>query len=192
MRIIFKRYFTYKFFNSLFFGLSVGTIFTIYEPIKPIVYSVGGIVLAFGMLMVAYFYKKLINIKAFFIVLLATELVTLFLVLVFLILQKALLSALIIYICYQITFLFGNYVIRVETVFLKHIKLFTIADSIKQIGYLAGLLGAFIFYKLTITFGVEDKISQVYNIHYILIVIQSLVILFLISSFTCKRYKTKI
>ena len=187
MQIVFKRYFIYKFLNSLFFGLSVGTIFTIYEPISPIVYSIGGIVLAVGMLIVAYFYKKLINKEIFFIVLLLTEIVTLFLVLVFLVLQKSLLSALIIYMCYQITFLFGSYVVRVETIILKHIKLFTISDSLKQIGYLVGLLFAFVFYKLVKNFGIEDKVLQIYYIHYMLIVVQLSVILFLFNSFVYDR-----
>ncbi|MDR0467234.1 MAG: hypothetical protein LBG67_00070 [Campylobacteraceae bacterium] len=187
MQIVFKRYFIYKFLNSLFFGLSAGTIFTIYEPIPPIVYSIGGIVLAVGMLIVAYFYKKLINKEIFFIVLLLTEIVTLFLVLVFLVLQKSLLSALIIYMCYQITFLFGSYVVRVETIILKHIKLFTISDSLKQIGYLVGLLFAFVFYKLVKNFGIEDKVLQIYYIHYMLIVVQLSVILFLFNSFVYNR-----
>ena len=189
MKIKFKKYFIYKFLNSLFFGLSVGAIFIIYEPIKPIVYSFGGIILAAFMLIVALLYKKLINIRAFFLVLLFVEFVTLFLILVFLVLQKSLLSALIIYVCYQVTFLFGNYVMRVETIILRHIKLFTLADSLKQIGYLIGLLFAFVFYKTIEIIGIHDKTAQVYYIYYILLMIQLFVILSLFFSFTNKKAK---
>ena len=36
----------YKWFNSLFLGVSIGSVFTIYEPLEPSVYSLGGIALA--------------------------------------------------------------------------------------------------------------------------------------------------
>jgi len=39
----------YKFTNSMFTGLSIGAIFTIYKPLSPIVFSIGGIVLAIFM-----------------------------------------------------------------------------------------------------------------------------------------------
>ena len=46
----------YKWFNSLFLGVSIGSVFTIYEPLEPSVYSLGGIALAVAMIIVAKFY----------------------------------------------------------------------------------------------------------------------------------------
>ena len=51
----------YKFFNSLFLGTSIGSIFIIYSPLEPAIYSVGGIVLAFGLMAVASFYEKILK-----------------------------------------------------------------------------------------------------------------------------------
>lgn len=183
----FKNYSFYRLFSSMFFGLSTGSIFIIYEPLKPLIYSVGGILLAVGTMIIASQYRKLMSKHALFIILLAIECVTLAIVLTFLILGKSLLSALIIYICYQITFLFGSYVIRVETIVLKHIKLYSVLDIFKQIGYLLGLGFAFIYYKTVETNGILDKISQVYFLHYILIALQVVVIFLLMISFARKR-----
>ena len=48
MLIILPEWFIrYKFFNSLFLGLSVGAIFTLYAPLEPSIYSLGGVFLPF-------------------------------------------------------------------------------------------------------------------------------------------------
>jgi hypothetical protein len=188
MTVKIKNYLGYKLFNSLFFGFSVGTIFIIYEPLKPAVYSIGGILLALGTFILAAQYQKLMSKKALFIVLLIVELIAFIIVLAFLVLKNSLLSALIIYVCYQITFLFGNYVFRVETFFLKRVKLFSFIDMLKQIGYLLGLGGAFILYGTFEFYGVLSKIEQVYYLHYILVVIQLIVIFCLIISFKRKKH----
>jgi hypothetical protein len=171
----------------MFFGLSTGSIFIVYEPLKPMIYSIGGILLAAGTMIIASQYRKLMNKYALFIILFAVEFITLAIVLTFLILGKSLLSALIIYICYQITFLFGNYVIRVETVVLKRTKLYSLLDIFKQTGYLLGLGGAFVYYKAIEINGISDKIEQVYFLHYILVALQFIVIFLLIISFVRKR-----
>ena len=63
----------YKFFNSLFLGLSVGAIFTLYAPLEPSVYSLGGVVLAMGMLVVARLYHHILNARWFFYISLGVE-----------------------------------------------------------------------------------------------------------------------
>jgi len=189
MRLHARKYLLYKFVNSLFLGLSVGSIFIIYEPLKPLVYSLGGILLAGAMLILASQYKKLMNKKALFCVLLSVEIVTLVIVLTFLLLGKSLLSALIIYVCYQVTFLFGNYVMRVETVVLRHIKLYSFADMLRQAGYLAGLGAAFVAYESCELVGVLDKVAQVYYLHYMLVVVQFITIVCLVFSFSRKIKK---
>ena len=109
----------YKFFNSFFLGLSVGAIFTLYAPLEPSVYSLGGIVLAIGMLLVARMYHHILNAHWFFRISLFVEFVLLLAVLYFLLNQYNYQTALIMYIGYQVTFIFGAYLVRVETLLLK-------------------------------------------------------------------------
>ncbi|RUM74570.1 MAG: hypothetical protein DSZ10_01325, partial [Sulfurovum sp.] len=101
----------YKFFNSLFTGLSVGSIFVIYTPLKPSIFSFGGIVLALGMLIIAKFYDILLNIRRYFQIGLFVELVMLGLVLLFLAQPYTYMSALLVYAGYQLTFMFGAYLV---------------------------------------------------------------------------------
>ena len=61
MEIVPKWFIRYKFANSLFLGISVGAIFTIYTPIEPSVYSIGGVLMAIAMLLVARIYKYILN-----------------------------------------------------------------------------------------------------------------------------------
>ena len=62
MKIINREFIKYKLINSLFLGISVGSIFTIYTPLEPSIYSIGGILLALAMLFTAKLYSKIINI----------------------------------------------------------------------------------------------------------------------------------
>ena len=78
-----KAFIIYKLFNSLFLGVSIGAVFTIYEPLEPTIYSVGGIALALGMLIIAKFYHKILNINYFFIISLIVEFIVLILLIFF-------------------------------------------------------------------------------------------------------------
>ena len=89
-----KAFLTYKLFNSSFTGLSIGILFTIYNPLDPSIYSIGGIILAAAMLLVAKFYEKLLNIRSFFYISLSVEIMMLITVITFIILQYSLTSAL--------------------------------------------------------------------------------------------------
>ena len=74
----------YKFFNSLFLGVSIGSIFTIYEDLDPSLFSAGGIFLAIATLIIAKFYNKILNENYFFKISLFVELIVFFMVLGFL------------------------------------------------------------------------------------------------------------
>ena len=64
MRLNKKIFLIYKLLNSTFTGLSIGILFTIYQPLEdPSIYSIGGMILAIGMLVLANFYDKILNIK---------------------------------------------------------------------------------------------------------------------------------
>ncbi len=182
-----KTYLKYKYLNSLFTGLSIGSVFTIYAPLKPSIYSIGGILLAIGMLVVAKFYEKLINIREFFLISLFVEIVIFFLVLYFLFKPYTYSTALLVYAGYQLTFVFGAYLVRTETLILRKKALLSIVDISKQAGYLSGLLISFFFYKiLEYFFHITDNQTKVYLLHYLLILNESLIILFLVKAFKIK------
>ena len=178
---------TYKLFNSAFTGLSVGILFTIYNPLDPEIYSLGGIILASAMLVLAKFYEKLLNIKSFYFISILVEACMLITVLVFLILNYSLVSALVIYILYQFTFIFGGYLVRAETLVAKNKELLAKIDINKQIGYLLGLAFSFLFYKvLENSFNISETKDQIIVIHYILLILQFSILAFLLLSFDKK------
>ena len=183
-----RNFLYYKFLNSLFLGVSVGSIFTLYAPLEPFVYSLGGIVLALGMLFVAKLYHKILTLGYFFAILALVEAVILLAVLYFLLFSYSYTSAFLFYASYQFTFIFGSYLMRAETLFLKKSMLLSLVDVTKQKGYLAGMLLSYLFYQLLeFAFGVADKEEQVYAMHFLLLFVQMLILYFLVKSF--KRNK---
>ena len=187
-----QQYFLwYKLLNSSFTGLSIGILFAIYNPLDPSVYSIGGIILAASMLLIAKFYEKILNIKSFYYISLIVELIMLFTIIIFMFLQYSLASALIIYMGYQFTFIFGGYLVRAETLVAEDKELLGKIDVNKQLGYLVGLGASFIFYKiLEYGFEITEPKTQISILHYFLISLQTLIILLLIKSFsTIKEQK---
>ena len=232
-----RNYIIYKFFNSLFLGTSIGSVFIIYSPLEPAIYSIGGIVLALGLMGVALFYEKILNIGYFYIISLFVEVVILAVLIAFLIFSYSYEIALCVYIGYQVTFIFGSYLGRVETLLLKKKRILKAVDISKQAGYMIGLLLSYVVFlfigikasdlndkklqltpsqaeqivvdenKLPIGFKVnfeeenpslknkfiseetQSKIksiiskNQVYYLHYVLVFIEILVIIFIIKSF---------
>ena len=173
----------YKFFNSLFLGLSVGAIFTIYAPIKPSVYSIGGIALATGMLIIARLYHTILNIAWFYRITLLVELVLLAVVGYFLLFPYTYQTALLVYIGYQLTFVFGSYLVRAETLIAKEDTLLTAIDTAKQLGYLLGMGGSWLFYKVLENYAITDNQAKVYDLHYLLLGIEIVIILSIFKSF---------
>ncbi len=173
----------YKFFNSLFLGLSVGAIFTLYSPLEPSIYSLGGIFLAVAMLGVARLYHHILNAYWFFRISLLIE-VVLFVAMIYFLLQPyTYQTALVIYIGYQVTFVFGSYLVRVETLLLKTDTLLTKLDTAKQLGYLMGMGASYMFYEVLKTYGIKENQDQVYNLHYLLVIIECIVIVLIFKSF---------
>jgi len=179
-----REFLKYKLLNSLFLGLSVGSIFVLYTPLMPSIYSVGGVLLALGMLIVAKFYYKILNIHYFYKVSLFIELILLSVLVYFLLFSYSYTTALIIYIGYQITFVFGSYLVRAETLFLKKTKFLEYVDVAKQKGYLLGMVFSYFFYTfLEKFFEIHDKQVQVYNIHFLLVCVEVMIIYYLTHSF---------
>jgi len=188
-----KNYIIYKFLNSLFLGLSVGSVFVLYTPLKPSIYSLGGIALAIGMLIIAKLYPYIMTIQWFFRFSMLVELIILIVIIYFLLNPYTYTTALFIYIGYQITFMFGSYLVRAETLALDDDEKLSKVDMAKQIGYLAGMLISYLFYKsLETLYQITNKQTQVYDLHYILLVNELLIILFLYNSFRRKwEFKAK-
>ena len=188
MKLNEKYFLRYKLLNSSFTGLSIGILFAIYQPLSPSTYSLGGIVLAALMLVIAKFYDKLLNIKRFFQISMVVELIMLLTLLVFMILQFNFTSALLVYIGYQFTFVFGGYLVRAETLVAHNKELLGKIDVNKQIGYLVGLAFSFIYYKvLEYSFNITDTEQQISILHYLLVMLELIVILLLSKSFTKKQ-----
>ncbi len=188
LHINIREFLKYKFLNSLFLGVSVGSIFTVYGPIEPSVYSLGGIALAFGMLGVAKLYSKILNRDYFYKISLFVEIVTLTMVSYFLLFSYNYMSALVMYGGYQLTFTFGSYLIRAETLFLKKTLFLEKVDVAKQAGYLLGMLFSYLFYKfLELFLEIFDKQAQVYTLHFLLLAIEILIIIYLTQAFKGKK-----
>lgn len=184
MQLVEKNFLFYKLLNSSFTGLSIGILFKIYEPLDPEIYSVGGMVLAVAMIVVAKFYEQLLNIKSFYRISMLVESVMLLTVLSFLVLQFSLTSALLIYCGYQLTFIFGGYLVRAETLVTHRKELLSQIDVNKQVGYLVGLGASFLFYKvLDMGLEIDDPKEQITILHYFLILLQSIILMLVISSF---------
>lgn len=183
MKIIPRNYLQFKLLNSLFAGASMASVFVIYAQIEPAVFSFGGIVLAFATIFIAKFYSKIMKIKIFFALSLSVEIAMMIAVLLYLSDPISAQIALLIYLCYQIMFLFGGYIVRFETLALRKIKLLSMVDVRKQIGYLAGLFVSFAIYKSLEIFTTLDKTEQVWWLHIFLLLLQSAVIAGLARSF---------
>jgi len=178
-----KWFIRYKFFNSLFLGVSVGAIFTLYAPLEPSIYSLGGIILALGMLGVARLYPHILNTYWFFRISLFVELVLLLAIFYFLLNQYNYQTALIMYIGYQVTFVFGSYLVRAETLLLQTDVLLTKLDTAKQLGYLCGMALSYLFYKVLSTQGITGNQEQIYLLHYFLIIVELIVVTLIFKSF---------
>jgi len=181
-----RPYLYYKFLNSLFLGLGVGSIFILYTPLQPSIFSLGGIFLAVGMLVLAKFYNKIMNIDSFFYITLFVEVIVLAFVVAFLILNYSYMSALLVYLGYQVTFVFGSYLVRMETIALKKTKIISMADVIKQKGYLVGLVLSYLFYKVLEWIDIDDKQVQVYDLHIALLALEIVIIFVIFRSFPKK------
>ena len=56
--------------------------------------------------------------------------------------------ALLIYIARQVTFLFGDFLGRAETIFIKKTEILSSIDVAKQLGAITGMIISVVFYKI--------------------------------------------
>ena len=182
------RFIQYKFLNSLFLGLSVGAVFVLYTPLSPAIFSAGGIGLAVGTLVVATQYRRILAARWFFHLSLLVELVTLSGVVAVLTFPVELPLALFVYIGYQLTFSLGNYLVRCETLLMVSVDQLRKLDVAKQAGYLLGMGAAWAIYSwLAASAHMQDRTAQVVALHWVLVVVEILVIAALWRSFHRQR-----
>ncbi len=183
MKLSFRPYIRYKFINSLFTGAVGGSVFTVYGSLSPSTFSVGGILLALGLMGMAYFYHRFMNLRAFFRFSLFAEIVMLIMIGYFLLFPAYALTAMIVYGAYQLSFMLGGYLVRAETHFARHSRIMGWIDIAKQQGYLAGLLLSYGFYKGLEFYGITHAITQVYWLHFLLLPLETVIIVLLMRAF---------
>lgn len=187
-----SNYLKYKFFNSLFLGVSVGSYITIYSPLDIKTFSIGGIFLAVAMIVIAKYYNKIININYFKKISITVEYCILISLLILLIFSFSYAISLAIYIIYQITFSFGSYLVRTETMLFNEKKIISKLDIIKQQGTLIGMGFSFVFYKLIENYLlIDDNETQVYCVHFVLVIVQLITIVFLTNSFIVRKHQNQ-
>ena len=183
MKIDFRNYLVYKLLNSVFNGAVTGSVFTVYGLLEPSLFSVGGIVVAVGIFVVAKLYSYFMNMRRFFEVSLFTEVLTLATLAIFLLLPKGYAVSLIYFWIYQIVFIFGTYLVRVESYFLNKVSLLSMIDRIKQKGYIVGLVLSYLFYEVLKLSGKNDAWGQVWAIYTALFFVQVAIIFYLFKAF---------
>ena len=184
LKINLRNYIYYKFFNSLFLGVGIGSYISQYNPIRISEIAVLGILFSVLSILIAKLYTKIMFQKYFYIILLFVEFVMLFWMTFFLILEFSYKIALLIYISRSVTFLFGDYLGRAETHLMKRKQIFSFIDINRQMGMIFGMIIAVIFYYiLEKVYFISDNQSQVYYIHFFLYIIELLIIYLLVKSF---------
>ena len=92
--------------------------------------------------------------------------------------------ALLIYIARQVTFLFGDFLGRAETIFIKKTEILSSIDVAKQLGAISGMIISVVFYKiLEHKFFITENEPQVFYIHFLLCIIEISIILLLVKAF---------
>lgn len=181
----FGWFLAYKFFNSLFLGLSIGAVFTLYEPLSPATFSAGGVGLALATMVIATQYHRIFDPWWFFRLSLGVEVIILFGVIGVLIYPIEQPLALFIYLGYQVTFALGSYLVRCETLLVVEQRRLTQLDVTKQIAYLIGMGASWAAYLVMENhFAVVDKAAQVVAIHGPLLAVEAAVIACLVLAFS--------
>jgi len=182
-----KTFITYKFINTMFMGIAIGSYVTQYKPIKIDDYPIMGIIFAILTIGIASLYKRIMKIDYFFKFLLIVESIMLIWIIFFLIYPYSYQVALLIYIARSITFLFGDFLGRAETIFLNKTETLSSIDIFKQLGNISGMIFSVLFYKwIEETYLISDNESKVYYIHFLLVILQVIIIFLVFKSFQRK------
>ncbi len=180
----FSWFVAYKFLNSLFMGLSIGSVFTLYAPLSPATFSAGGIGLALATLLIATQYHRLFNRDWFFRLSFFVECIILMGVIAVLLLPIDQQLAMFVYLGYQLSFAFGGYLVRYETLLIARDQDLKTLDVAKQAAYLVGMGLAWVIYQVLESYwSVSTADGQVRSLYQALVMVEIAVLYALARSF---------
>ena len=179
-----RAFIKYKFFNSLFFGIAIGSYVVQYEPLRIVDFPIMGIIFSLLAIPIAMLYTKIMTMNYFYKFSLFVEIIMVIWIIAFLISPYSYQIALLIYIARQITFLFGDFLGRAETIFIQKTEILSSIDVAKQLGTISGMIISVIFYiVLDHFYMISDNQTKVFYIHFLLVFIETIIIFLLIRSF---------
>ena len=183
-----KPFVAYKSINAFFQGVWGTAYVALMAPLPPEAFSLGPLAFSLGPLLVALVYSRLLNLNWFFRISVSVEVIALLSVLAVLLYPQSFLLAAGVYLGFQLALIFGNYLVRLETLVIAK-ENFKPVDIGKTLGALAGALFALGFYQWARTWlETEDTLVLIQYLHYPLLVVQLSNLSLLIASFDRDKF----
>ena len=110
-----KPFVAYKSINAFFQGVWGTAYVALMAPLPPEAFSIGPLAFALGPLLVALAYSRLLNLPWFFRISVSVEVIALLSVVAVLLYPQSFLLAAGVYLGFQLALIFGNYLVRLET-----------------------------------------------------------------------------
>ncbi len=155
-----KPFVAYKSVNAFFQGVWGTAYVALMAPLPPEAFSAGPLAFSVGPLLVALAYSRLLNLRWFFRISVSVEVIALLSVVAVLLYPQSFLLAAGVYLGFQLALIFGNYLVRLETLVIAK-ESFKPVDIGKTLGALAGALFALGFYQWARTWlETDDSLVQ--------------------------------
>ena len=110
-----KPFVAYKSINAFFQGVWGTAYVALMAPLPPEAFSLGPLAFSLGPLLVALAYSRLLNLPWFFRISVSVEVIALLSVIAVLLYPQSFLLAAGVYLGFQVALIFGNYLVRLET-----------------------------------------------------------------------------
>ena len=183
-----KPFVAYKSINAFFQGVWGTAYVALMAPLPPEAFSIGPLAFALGPLLVALGYSRLLNLPWFFRISVSVEVIALLSVVAVLLYPQSFLLAAGVYLGFQLALIFGNYLVRLETLVIAK-ESFKSVDIGKTLGALAGALFALGFYQWARTWlGADDSLVLIQYLHYPLLIVQLSNLSLLLASFDRAKF----
>ena len=183
-----KPFVAYKSINAFFQGVWGTAYVALMAPLPPEAFSIGPLAFALGPLLVALGYSRLLNLPWFFRISVSVEVIALLSVVAVLLYPQSFLLAAGVYLGFQLALIFGNYLVRLETLVIAK-ESFKPVDIGKTLGALAGALFALGFYQWARTWlGTDDSLVLIQYLHYPLLIVPLSNLTLLLASFDRAKF----
>lgn len=183
-----KPFVAYKSINAFFQGVWGTAYVALMAPLPPEAFSIAPLAFALGPLLVALAYSQLLNLPWFFRISVSVEVIALLSVVAVLLYPQSFLLAAGVYLGFQLALIFGNYLVRLETLVIAR-ESFKPVDIGKTLGALAGALFALGFYQWARTrLGIDDSLVLIQYLHYPLLIVQLSNLSLLLASFDRAKF----